>query len=63
MVFLRHGGARWCCARPQPARHAKIVAADFFRGVMWTAPEEDELVVAAELPLLPEKHGYGICGV
>jgi carbon-monoxide dehydrogenase medium subunit len=32
----------------------RIAAADFFRGVMATALEEDELIVAAELPLLPK---------
>ena len=32
----------------------RVAAADFFQGVMATALEEDELVVAAELPLLPE---------
>ena len=53
-VVLCYGGARWCCARPQPARHAKNCGRRLLSGVMATALEEDELVVAAELPLLPE---------
>ena len=32
----------------------RISAADFYQGVMTTALAEDELVVAAELPMLPE---------
>ena len=55
--------SEWCCvmaaldgvvlARSQRGIR-RIAAADFFQGVMATALEEDELVVAAELPLLPE---------
>jgi carbon-monoxide dehydrogenase medium subunit len=55
--------SEWCCvmaalggvvlARSQRGIR-RIAAADFFQGVMATALEEDELVVAAELPLLLE---------
>ena len=55
--------SEWCCvmtaldgvvlARSQRGTR-RVAAADFFQGVMATALEEDELVVAAELPLLPE---------
>jgi aerobic carbon-monoxide dehydrogenase medium subunit len=55
--------SEWCCvmaalggvvlARSQRGMR-RIAAADFFQGVMATALEEDELVVAAELPLLVE---------
>jgi aerobic carbon-monoxide dehydrogenase medium subunit len=55
--------SEWCCvmaaldgvvlARSQRGTR-RVAAADFYQGVMATALEEDELVVAAELPLLPE---------
>jgi aerobic carbon-monoxide dehydrogenase medium subunit len=55
--------SEWCCvmaalggvvlARSQRGMR-RVAAADFFQGVMATALEEDELVVAAELPLLAE---------
>jgi carbon-monoxide dehydrogenase medium subunit len=55
--------SEWCCvmvaldgvvlARSQRGTR-RVAAADFFQGVMATALEEDELVVAAELPLLAE---------
>src|ERR1700730_16356585 len=55
--------SEWCCvmaalggvvlARSQRGIR-RIAAADFFQGMMATALEEDELVVAAELPLLLE---------
>ena len=55
--------SEWCCvmaaldgvvlARSQRGTR-RVAAADFYQGVMATALEEDELVVAAELPLLPD---------
>ena len=55
--------SEWCCVmaaldgvvilRSQRGTR-RISAADFYQGVMTTALEEDELVVAAELPMLPE---------
>ena len=55
--------SEWCCvmaalggvvlARSQRGMR-RVAAADFFHGVMATALKEDELVVAAELPLLAE---------
>jgi aerobic carbon-monoxide dehydrogenase medium subunit len=55
--------SEWCCvmaalggvvlARSQRGMR-RIAAADFFQGVMATALKEDELVMAAELPLLAE---------
>ena len=55
--------SEWCCvmaaldgvvlARSQRGIR-RIAAADFFQGVMATVLEEDELIVAAELPLLLE---------
>lgn len=59
--------SEWCClmaaldgvAVLRNQRGIRRVAArDFFRGVMTTAIEEDELIVAAELPPLP--HGTRI---
>ena len=60
--------SEWCClmaaldgvvlAHSQRGTR-RVAAADFFRGVMATALEEDELVVAAELPLLPEGTATG----
>ncbi|MCX7310166.1 MAG: FAD binding domain-containing protein [Alphaproteobacteria bacterium] len=53
--------SEWCCVMAalggvvvlRSLRGARrIAAADFFQGVMATALEEDELVVAAELPML-----------
>ena len=55
--------SEWCCVMAAldgvvlPRSHRgmrQISAADFYQGVMTTALEEDELVVAAELPMLPE---------
>src|ERR1700729_3621649 len=55
--------SEWCCVmaaldgvvilRSQRGIR-RVPTADFYRGMMATALEEDELVVAAELPLLPE---------
>jgi aerobic carbon-monoxide dehydrogenase medium subunit len=55
--------SEWCCVmaaldgvvilRSQRGMR-RISAADFYQGVMTTALVEDELVVAAELPMLPE---------
>jgi aerobic carbon-monoxide dehydrogenase medium subunit len=55
--------SEWCCVmaaldgvvilRSQRGMR-RISAADFYQGVMTTALAEDELVVAAELPMLPE---------
>jgi carbon-monoxide dehydrogenase medium subunit len=55
--------SEWCCvmaaidgtvvARSQRGTR-RIAAADFYQGVMATALEEDEMVVAAELPILPK---------
>ena len=55
--------SEWCCVMAALdgvvlARSLRgtrrLPAADFYKGVMATALEEDELVTAAELPLLPE---------
>jgi carbon-monoxide dehydrogenase medium subunit len=37
----------------------RVSAAEFYQGVMTTALEEDEMVVAAELPVLPESTRSG----
>ena len=56
--------SEWCCVmaaldgvvllRSQRGTR-RVPSAEFYQGVMATALEEDELVVAAELPMLPER--------
>jgi aerobic carbon-monoxide dehydrogenase medium subunit len=55
--------SEWCCVMAaldgivllrSTRGTRRVAAADFYQGVMTTALEDDELVVAAELPMLPE---------
>jgi len=60
--------SEWCCVMAaldgvvvlRSGRGTRrVAAADFYQGVMTTALEADELVVAAELPMLPERTRTG----
>ena len=59
----RHPASEWCCVMAaldgsvvlkSQRGERRVKAVDFYQGVMTTALEEDEMIVACELRLLPD---------